>query len=168
MIDVENDTHGGPTLTMLNPPGGVCPPDRRLPRRLLRRSATDPNGTTVRRGTVGNALCGRAPATTFANTLNGFDSRPPSARLAPRVANTLPCTGNFGDAKGLDIWTYNQSNTVVTPLKIVATAADIRVRKSVSDSTPAVGNKVTFTVTARNLGPNAATGVVVRTCCRPG
>jgi uncharacterized repeat protein (TIGR01451 family) len=62
----------------------------------------------------------------------------------------------------MDIWTYNQSNTVVTPLRIVSTAADIRVRKSVSDPTPAVGNKVTFTVTARNLGPNDATGVVVR------
>jgi uncharacterized repeat protein (TIGR01451 family) len=50
----------------------------------------------------------------------------------------------------------------VTPLNIVAVAADIRVTKSVSDATPAVGAKVTFTVAARNLGPNNATGVQLR------
>jgi uncharacterized repeat protein (TIGR01451 family) len=62
----------------------------------------------------------------------------------------------------MDIWTYNQSNTVATTLNIVATAADIRVTKSVSDPTPAVGTRVTFTILARNLGPNAATGVQVK------
>jgi uncharacterized repeat protein (TIGR01451 family) len=36
------------------------------------------------------------------------------------------------------------------------------VTKSVSDPTPAVGTNVTFTVTARNLGPSNATGVQVR------
>lgn len=167
MIDVESDTQGGPTLTMLNPPGTVCP--------VLTggchaafyddRVYTTLNGTTVQAaGTVGNVLCGTAPpATAFADPILGFNSTTTQRAFGATGTNSnLPCTGFFGDAKGMDIWTYNQSNTVVTPLNIVATAADIRVRKSVSDPTPAVGNQVTFTVTARNLGPNAATGVVVR------
>ena len=37
-----------------------------------------------------------------------------------------------------------------------------------SDPTPAVGTNVTFTITATNLGPNAATGVQVRDLLPPG
>jgi uncharacterized repeat protein (TIGR01451 family) len=168
MIDVENDTTGGPTITMLNAPGGVCPPltggcsgafydDRAYMTR---------NGTVVDSGnTVGTVLCGTTPpATAFSNTISGFNSA--GAQRAFGAAsggnNNVPCTGNFGDAKGLDIWTYNQSNTVLAPLVIVAAAADIRVRKSVSNATPAVGANVTFTIAATDLGPNNATGVQVR------
>ncbi|TMD36368.1 MAG: DUF11 domain-containing protein, partial [Chloroflexi bacterium] len=63
MIDVENDTQGGPTITLLNPPGG-CPAlvggctagfyDDRAYMTL--------NGTVVDLGnTVGNVLCGNNP-----------------------------------------------------------------------------------------------------------
>jgi uncharacterized repeat protein (TIGR01451 family) len=168
MIDVENDTAGGPTLTMLNPPGGICPAltgacnaafyDDRAYKTL--------NGTVVdSTSAVGSVLCGNLPPTTpNANPITGFNSTTTLRAFgAASGGNTnMPCTGNFGDAKGLDIWTYNQSNTVVAPLNIVAAAADIRVTKSVNDPTPAVGNKVTFTMTARNLGPDDATGVQVR------
>jgi uncharacterized repeat protein (TIGR01451 family) len=166
MIDDESNTRGGPTLTLLNPPSG-CPAltggchtafyDDRVYMTL--------NGTIVQTGgTVGNALCGVSPpATTFADPIVGFDSTTTQRAFGITGGNTnAPCTGAFGDAKGLDIWTYNQSSTVVAPLNIVATAADIRVTKSVSDSTPAVGTNVTFTVTARDLGPNDATGVQVK------
>jgi uncharacterized repeat protein (TIGR01451 family) len=174
MIDVENDTTGGPTITMLNAPGGVCPPltggcsgafydDRAYMTR---------NGTVVDSGnTVGTVLCGTTPPTTAAsNTITGFDSSGTQRAYGAGSGgnNNVPCTGNFGDAKGLDIWTYNVSNTVVAPLVIVAAAADIRVRKSVSDATPAVGTNVTFTILATNLGPNAATGVQVRDVLPPG
>jgi uncharacterized repeat protein (TIGR01451 family)/MYXO-CTERM domain-containing protein len=174
MIDVENDTTGGPTITMLNAPGGVCPPltggcsgafydDRAYMTR---------NGTVVNSGnTVGTVLCGTAPPTTAAsNTITGFDSSGTQRAFGAASGgnNNVPCTGNFGDAKGLDIWTYNLSNTVVAPLVIVGAAADIRVRKSVSDATPAVGTNVTFTISAKNLGPNAATGVQVRDILPPG
>ena len=174
MIDVENDTSGGPTVTMLNAPGGVCPPltggcsgafydDRAYMTR---------NGTVVDSGnTVGSVLCGTTPpATAASNPITGYNSAGTQRSFgAANGGNTnVPCTGNFGDAKGLDIWTYNLSNTVVAPLVIVATAADIRVRKSVSNPTPAVGANVTFTITARNLGPNAATGVQVRDLLPPG
>ena len=174
MIDVENDVAGGPTITMLNAPGGVCPPltggcsgafyDDRAYMTL--------NGTVVDTGnTVGTVLCGNAPpATAAANPITGFNSAGTQRAFgAATGGNTnVPCTGNFGDAKGLDIWTYNQSNTIVAPLVIVATAADIQVRKSVSDPTPAVNSNVTFTITAKNLGPSAATGVQVRDLLPPG
>jgi uncharacterized repeat protein (TIGR01451 family)/MYXO-CTERM domain-containing protein len=167
MIDVENDTAGGPTITMINPPG-ACPPltggcsgafyDDRAYRTLNGKVVNSPGNA------VGNTLCGLAPpAPAFADPIFGFNSTTTQRRFGAAGGGNanLPCKGNFGDAKGLDIWTYNQSNTVVAPLKIVA-SADIRVTKTVSDATPAVGTNVTFTVSARNLGPNNATGVHVR------
>ena len=41
------------------------------------------------------------------------------------------------------------------------TLADIQVTKAISNPAPAVGEQVTFTVTATNLGPSPATGVVL-------
>lgn len=164
MIDVENDTQGGPTITLLNPPGGTCPlgctfafHDDRAYRTL--------NGTVVDTGnTVGNVLCGvNPPATAFSDPINGYDtSGNQRAYGAAADGNTnTPCTGDFGDAKGLDTWTFFPSATVLTPLNIVAAAADIGIAKSVSNATPAVGTNVTFTVSAHNNGPNATTALQV-------
>lgn len=168
MIDVENDTQGGPTLTMLNPPGGICPALTGGCNAAFYddRAYMTVGGTVVDSGnTVGSVLCGvTPPATAASNTITGFNSTTAQRAFgAASGGNTnVPCTGSFGDAKGLDIWTYNLSNTVVAPLNIVAAAADIRITKAVSDATPGVGTNVTFTVAARNLGPNNATGVQVR------
>ena len=71
----------------------------------------------------------------------------------------MPCTGNLGDAKGLDTWTFYPSSTQLAPLNIVAPGSDIAVTKSVNNATPAVGNNVIFTVTAHNLGPDPASSV---------
>jgi uncharacterized repeat protein (TIGR01451 family) len=168
MIDVENNTQGGPVITLLNPPGGVCPPalvggchsgfyDDRAYQTL--------NGTVVDSGnTVGNVLCGNSPpATTFSDPINGYDTTT-SQRAWGTAADgntNVPCTGSFGDTKGMDIWTYYPSLTVLAPLNIVPAAADIGVTKTVNDPTPAVGTNVTFTITATNLGPNNATGVQI-------
>jgi uncharacterized repeat protein (TIGR01451 family) len=167
MIDVENNTQGGPVITLLNPPGLLCPAliggcntsfyDDRAYRTL--------NGTVVDSGnTVGNVLCGNAPpATIFSDPINGYDTTTNQrAWGTPNDGNAnVPCLASFGDTKGMDIWTYYPSNTVLTPLIIVPAAADIRVTKIVSDATPAVGTNVTFTISATNLGPNDATGVQV-------
>ncbi|HEY0832217.1 MAG TPA: DUF11 domain-containing protein [Candidatus Dormibacteraeota bacterium] len=161
MIDVENDTQGGPTITLLNPPGGTCPAlvggctsgfyDDRAYMTL--------NGTVVNQGnTVGTVLCGNnPPATPASDAINGFSTSTPQRAFGTAADgnNNVPCTGAFGDAKGLDSWTFFPSNSVLAPLNIVATAADIGVTKSVNDATPAVGTNVTFTVTAHNAGPNA-------------
>jgi len=163
MIDVENDTAGGPTLTLLNPPGATCPPltggcnsgfyDDRAYRTSI--------GTVVNSGNApGTVLCGiTPPATPASNAILGFNTTSTQRAFgAATGGNTnAPCTGSFGDAKGLDLWTYYPSNTVLAPLNIVATAADVAIAKSVSNTTPAVGTNVTFTVTAQNLGPDATT-----------
>ena len=165
MLDVENDTQGGPQLTLLNPPGGTCPAltggcnssfyDDRAYATL--------NGTVVDAGnTVGNVLCGLFPPTVpNADPVNGFDSTTTQRAFgAASGSNTnTPCTGSFGDTKGLDNWTYFPSNRIVAPLNIVAAAADIGVTKSVSNATPATATNVTFTITATNHGPNPGTSV---------
>ncbi|HMC67567.1 MAG TPA: hypothetical protein VKJ07_00300, partial [Mycobacteriales bacterium] len=167
MIDVENDTTGGPTITLLNPPAGTCPPltggcsggfyDDRAYRTL--------NGTIVNAGnTVGSTLCGlNPPATAFSSPATGYDtSTAQRAFGAAAGGNTnAPCTGNFGDAKGLDTWTFFPSSAQLAPLNIVGPGSDIAITKSVSSATPAVGTNVTFTVTAHNAGAAPATSVQV-------
>jgi uncharacterized repeat protein (TIGR01451 family) len=103
------------------------------------------------------------PATHFSDPINGYDtSLTQRAFGAASGGNTnVPCTGDFGDAKGLDTWTYYPSSTVLTPVNIVATAADIGITKSVSNPTPAAGTIVTFTITAHNSGPDPATSLQV-------
>ena len=44
----------------------------------------------------------------------------------------------------------------------VAPTADVRILKSVNNTSPAVGSQVTFTMEAFNIGPSDATGVVVQ------
>lgn len=170
MIDVENDTTGGPTITLLNPPGGTCPAltggctsgfydDRAY--------TTFPGGvpTVVNSGNAaGNVLCGNlAPSPAFSNAITGYNTTSAQRAFgASSGGNTnAPCTGNFGDAKGLDTWTYYPSLTVLAPLNIVAPGSDIAIAKSVSNPNPAVGTNVTFTITAQNLGADPATSVVV-------
>ena len=52
--------------------------------------------------------------------------------------------------------------TVRRPVVTPVATADVRVVKSVDNATPTIGQNVTFTVTATNLGPGVATGVVVQ------
>jgi uncharacterized repeat protein (TIGR01451 family) len=165
-IDVENDTQGGPTITMLNPPSGVCPPftggcsggfydDR---------GYTTTTGATV--GIPGTVLCGASPpAVAFSDPINGFNTAGTQRAFGTATGgNTnFPCSGSFGDAKGLDLWTYYPSHEVSSTLTIVAPGsyADIAVTKTVSNTTPVIGDDDTYTITAHNNGPLAATGVTV-------
>ena len=66
-------------------------------------------------------------------------------------------TATVADADQFDPDTANNSaSATVTPQ-----LADLALTKTVSDATPNVGDKVTFTVTASNAGPDDATGVQV-------
>ncbi len=165
-VDVENDRQGGPTITMLNPPGAVCPPftggcsggfydDR---------GYTTTTGVTV--GTPGTVLCGTAPPTVVvSDPITGYDTTSTQRAFGTAAGgNTnVPCTGSFGDAKGLDLWTYYPSNQVSSTLTIVAPGsyADVAVTKTVSNAAPVVGDDDVYTVTAHDNGPLAATGVTV-------
>lgn len=165
-IDVENDIQGGPTITMLNPPGGVCPPftggcsggfydDR---------GYTTTTGVTV--GTPGTVLCGNAPpAVAFSDPITGYNTTGTQRAFGTATGGNanVPCMGSFGDAKGLDLWTYYPSHEVSSTLTIVAPGsyADIAVNKSVSDAHPVIGDEDVYTITAHDNGPLAASGVTV-------
>ena len=127
-LDVENNPNGGPAITLINPPGGVCPPyiggcsgafydDRGY------RTA---DGTLV--GTAVNGpLCpnnaGVPPQPLFSDPLNGFDSRTFQRRFGfasgGNPIQICRADSGFGDKKGLDIWTFYPSNELRTPLVIV-------------------------------------------------
>jgi uncharacterized repeat protein (TIGR01451 family) len=167
MIDVENDTTGGPTITLLNPPGGICPALTGGCRSGFYddRAYRTSNGTIVDSGnTVGNVLCGLDPPTTInSDPILGYDTATTvrAYGAVPGVNANTPCAGDFGDAKGLDTWTFFPSTSVLAPINIVATAADIAITKTVTNATPAVGTNVTFTVSAHNLGPDPTTALQV-------
>ncbi|WP_168187530.1 Ig-like domain-containing protein, partial [Pedobacter sp. G11] len=69
---------------------------------------------------------------------------------------------------GTDTFTYTvcdngipQACDVATVTINVAPATDLSITKTVNNATPTVGSNVTFTITATNNGPSAATGVSV-------
>jgi LruC domain-containing protein/uncharacterized repeat protein (TIGR01451 family) len=67
--------------------------------------------------------------------------------------NTASITGNESDPN------LNNNSSSVSPQ--IGAVADLAVIKTVNVQNPTVGNNVTFTLTASNNGPSAATGVTV-------
>jgi hypothetical protein len=108
MADVENSL-GGPSITMLNPPGGICPGNDCSKAFYDDRGYKLLNGTTV--GTVNATLTGGAAPTINSSGATGFDSTTPQRAFS----------ANFGDKKGLDIWTYFPSEAASTSLDIIQT-----------------------------------------------
>ncbi|WP_164519589.1 DUF7507 domain-containing protein [Nocardioides ferulae] len=73
---------------------------------------------------------------------------------AEEVSNTATVTGTTPDDD-----TVTDEDSTLTP--IVATVADIKVKKTVDDATPQVGGTLTYTLTVTNNGPGVADDVVV-------
>ena len=122
-IDDENDTQGGPTITMLNPPGGACPPFTGGCSGGFYDDRGYTTNTGVDVGTPGSVLCGLdPPAVDFSDPITGFNSSGTQRAFGavPGVNTNAPCTGSFGDAKGLDLWTYYPSQVLSSSLNIVA------------------------------------------------
>jgi uncharacterized repeat protein (TIGR01451 family) len=72
-----------------------------------------------------------------------------------------PPTDGFASDGGFEEWSVGAEGPLV-PL------ADLSLTKSVDNSTPAIGQQVTFTVTVTNSGPDDATGVAVTDLLPPG
>lgn len=121
-LDVENDRAGGPALTLLNPPGSVCPPWHGGCHGAFYDDTgyvTD-NGTPVQ--SPGVVLCGQAPPSPpQSDPLLGFDTTTAQRAfgLVTGGNTNFPCTGGFGDAKGLDLWTYYPGGQTAAELSIV-------------------------------------------------
>jgi uncharacterized repeat protein (TIGR01451 family) len=166
LLDAENATLGGPSFTLLNPPGGVCPGgscttgyfDDRGYRTLGPASAVVGSEPPP-----DSPLCGTAPpaAPYHSDPVTGYDTT--SALRAYGTdsgGNTnVPCTGSFGDVKGLDAWTYFPSTTASSSLDIV-NSADVSITKSHTGSFT-VGTTGTFLLTVASTGPDTSGGLSV-------
>lgn len=77
----------------------------------------------------------------------------PASGAIPPIVNNATVTSTTTDPNPDN----NTDDKEVVPLQ-----TDLAVSKSVDDPTPNVGNTITFTITAQNFGPDAATGVEVQ------
>ncbi len=111
MLDVENSRNGSPRITMLNPPGGICPlgcTTAFYDDRGYRTSI----GTIV--GTLNNTLPGNNPPTiNRSDPVTGFDSSTNQRSYGDDTNN------GFGNNKGLDLWAFYPSETISKTLSIV-------------------------------------------------
>lgn len=119
-----------------------------LPAGLTFVSATASAGTTFSSGTgvwtIGALGNGTSATLAIVATVN---TTAPTTNTATKTAEVQPdaVPGN------------NSASATITPVAV----ADIAVTKTVSNPTPNLGANVTFTVTATDNGPNAASGVQV-------
>jgi uncharacterized repeat protein (TIGR01451 family) len=153
LLDAENSMLGGPTITLLNPPGGTCPLATCRTAFFDDRGYKTTNGTTV--GTVGSVLPGTNPPPSPYVSLTGFDT----------ASTTIRAYGNdgsngFGDKKGMDLWTYYPSPDVVGRLYVVPQGtSDLTISKIHSgDFIPGVNN--TYTISVRNVGTGSIAGLI--------
>jgi uncharacterized repeat protein (TIGR01451 family) len=106
------------------------------------------------------SVTGTTLSCTRSDALPGGDAYPPivvNATLVPAppatdAANTAIVAGG-GDA--------NEVNNGATDVGLVTTRADVQIEKVASRQTVFAGESVDFTLTVRNAGPSAATGVLV-------
>lgn len=156
LLDAENSMLGGPTITLLNPPGGTCPLATCRTAFFDDRGYKTTNGTTV--GTVGSVLPGNNPPPSPYYSTAGFDTASTTIRKYGNDGST-----GFGDKKGLDLWTYFPSPNVVERLYVVPqNPSDLAISKIHSgDFTIGVDN--TYTITVRNVGTGPITGTITVT-----
>ena len=151
-LDAESSTLGGPTVTLLNPPGGTCP----FGRPSCTTAFYDDRGYTLSTGadvgTPGSVLCGtNSPTTTHANPASGYDSSGPQRAYGTDTGGNTnaSCTGSFGDVKGLDTWTYFPSSTTANTLNILAGPP------TTDPTTPTTGTTVGSGLPVTGAGPQA-------------
>ncbi|MBP1225683.1 Ig-like domain-containing protein [Flavobacterium sp. 1355] len=105
-------------------------------------SATPSTGTwTDPNWTIGSLANGTSATLSITATVNATGA----------YANTAAISGNNPDGT-----TANNSSTATPVIQ-----TNLSVTKSVDNTTPNVGDNITFTITASNAGPSAATGVKV-------
>ncbi len=153
LLDAENSVLGGPTITLLNPPGGACPFASCSTAFFDDRGYQTSNGATV--GTVGSVLPGNNPPPPPDFSDSGFDTTSTTIRAFGDNSSN-----GFGNQKGLDLWTYFPSKDVVGQLYVVPQgASDLSITKThVGDFT--VGVDGVYALTVRNVGSGSLAGLI--------
>jgi uncharacterized repeat protein (TIGR01451 family) len=166
LIDAENSTLGGPTFTLLNPPGGSCPLGSCSTAFFDDRGYHTDGPAAAAVGTPSppdTPQCGSLPpaAPHHSDPVSGYDSSSTARAFgADSGGNTnVPCTGSFGDVKGLDTWTYFPSAATANSLNIVS-SADVSIVTSHAGSFT-VGQNGTFGLLVGNAGPFPSGAVTV-------
>jgi uncharacterized repeat protein (TIGR01451 family) len=129
LIDAENSTKGGPSFTLLN----ATNPLGNAVGFFDDRGYKTLSGVSV--GTPNSTLCGLNPTSpAFSDPIIGFNTTGINRKYGsnPGSNTNTSCTGSFGDAKGLDIWTYIPSQAATSTVNIVATLPSLTVDKSVA------------------------------------
>ena len=113
---------------------------------------------------AGLALVSAAPApgTTYSGGIWTIGSIPSGAGRTLQVTATVMVTGvitNTATKTAENEFDPNASNNAASASVTGLPTADIQVLKTVDNPNPNLGQTVTFTVTARNNGPQTATGV---------
>ncbi|MBI5946227.1 MAG: sortase [Chloroflexi bacterium] len=167
LLDAENSPNGGPSLTLLNPIGGVCPFNPNCHTGFYDdRGYMVTTGTVV--GTVGATLPGPPnginPPTTN-NAINGFDTSTNQRAWGDSAASSSVGFGNF---KGLDLWSYIPVGPVEVTLNVIASvAADLRIVKSHTGQFNIGPSGGTFTINVSNVGTGAVAGSITVTDTLP-
>lgn len=157
MLDIESSLEGGPTLELLNPPGGQCPSFEGQPPNCNiafydDRGYTTANGTDV--GTPGQVLPnGVPPNPPNSNPLTGFDTTTTQRRFGDGTAN------GFGDAKGLDLWTFFPSEVQLVTIDILP--LNVAIEKTDNGITTYPGGVIPYTLFYTNTEAIDAIGTVI-------
>ena len=174
-VDVEGNLYGGPVVTKLN--GNTV--DSLV--YFDDRGYVTAGGTAI--GTLNGNICGNNtfPQPTPAFSLVGIDSSAKTynngsgpnsafARWWPDGTNTSSdCAGAgqyFGDAKGLNLWTYQTTVPQASTFNIID-AADVRATISAPVSTDPAGG-VTVNIGFGNVGSQSANSVTYATTLPAG
>lgn len=179
MIDAENSTLGGPSFTLLNPPGGNCPFGNAACTTAFYDDrgyhTLGAGGSDV--GTPGLPLCGiNPPATDHSDPENGYVSTSTQRAFGQDAGGNTntPCTtvpgdpgtGSFGDVKGLDTWVFYPSTTILAPLNIVTSTAAAPVANPDHGTTP-VNTPLHVPAASSLLGNDSGTAITVTANTNP-
>jgi len=177
LLDAENSTLGGPTITMQNPPGGTCPFGNAACTTAFYDDrgyhTSGPSGSDV--GTPGATLCGLSPpAVNHSDPALGYDSSGGQRAYGSDTGGNTntPCTGSFGDVKGLDTWTYFPSATRDASLNVIGSSPaaptatndhyDLAYGKVLNEPAPGVLTNDTGTGITVTMHTNPAHGILTQ------
>jgi uncharacterized repeat protein (TIGR01451 family) len=130
-------------------------------------TATNFTVTDIQPGNVTFGAVTAPPTTSWAFAGGTGTWTIPSLAVGASLTLTIPATVGGGAAGTINNIAqinyandgYAANNSAMASIHITGT--DLRITKSVSNATPAIGQQVTYSVRVFNLGPNPVTGVVV-------